>query len=113
MPKRTFYGNLAKKKMIKDNLCPICMQEEETPYHVLWSCPAARDTWGVGNRIFQKTVVEGTYFVQVAETFLTKGTKEEAVLFVRIARRLWFRRNDLVFNGKFTHPTEKSCSTSS
>ena len=51
-------------------------------------------------------MVEIPDFVHVAKTFLSKGSKEDAALFVRIARRLWFRWNDLVFNGKFARPTK-------
>jgi hypothetical protein len=31
--------------------------------------------------------------------------EEELRLFVRIARRVWFRRNEVVHGGSFTHPT--------
>lgn len=37
---------LARKKIIKDGLYPICIQEEETILHVLWTCPTAVDVWG-------------------------------------------------------------------
>lgn len=58
------------------------------------------------SHIFQKTVIEGADFFNVVETFLQKGTHEEASLFVRISRKLWFRQNDLVFNGTFIHPNK-------
>jgi hypothetical protein len=51
-------------------------------------------------------MVEEPDFFCVVETLFMRGTKEEIALFVRIARKLWFRQNDLVFKGNFTHPTE-------
>lgn len=36
-------ANLYKKKVVEDNLCPICCGEEKIVLHVLWQCPTARD----------------------------------------------------------------------
>jgi hypothetical protein len=77
--------NLAKRKIVLDPLCSICLNEVETPFHVLWACPSAEDVWGVGNRIFQKIVIEKGDFFHVVEAVLVKGTKEEAVVFAWIA----------------------------
>ena len=68
--------------------------------------PSAMDVWGVRSRLFQKTVVEDPNFFKVAEIFLQKGSEEDKLLFVRLARKLWFRRNNFVFNGLFHHPNE-------
>lgn len=53
MELRFFYGklankiypfqNLAKKKVIENNLCSICGLEEETFGHTLWQCPVVQD----------------------------------------------------------------------
>jgi hypothetical protein len=51
-------------------------------------------------------MVEEPDFFRVVKTLFMRGTKEEIALFVRIARKLWFWQNDLVFKGNFTHPTE-------
>jgi hypothetical protein len=56
------------------------------------------DTWGACTRVFQKTVVEVADFFHVVEVFFLKGTSEEISLFVRTVRKLWFRRNDWIFN---------------
>jgi hypothetical protein len=51
--------NLFKRKVVEDTKCPCCTLEEETTYHVLWSCPAARDVWGSHLSAFQKCYCEG------------------------------------------------------
>jgi hypothetical protein len=43
-------ANLFKRGVCDNNLCPICLQEEETVAHVSWGCPAANDVWG-GSRM--------------------------------------------------------------
>jgi hypothetical protein len=64
------------------------------------------DVWGSSNRLFQKTVVEDPDFFKVAEICFEKGSEEEKLMFVRLARKIWFRRNNFVFNGLFLHPNE-------
>jgi hypothetical protein len=97
--------SLAERKITPDLLCLICLQEAETPFHVLWACPSAMDAWGVSNRIFQKTVIETGDFFNVAEAIFTKGTRDEAAIFARTARKLWLRRNDrLDFQWNFHAP---------
>lgn len=46
--------NLDKKSVIQNPSCPICISEEETIVHALWSCPAASDVWGITSTLMRK-----------------------------------------------------------
>jgi hypothetical protein len=95
-----------KKKIVEDDLCPICGREQETTLHILWACSSAIDAWSVGPRSFQKKHSMGfTKFSQLVEDVLDHCEQGDISLFVGIARRLWNRRNDVVFNGIMLHPT--------
>jgi hypothetical protein len=63
-------ANLFLRKVTMDPYCPICEGEEETVYHALWQCPAARDMWSAGCVKFQKSCLGGPKFLQVAEGML-------------------------------------------
>lgn len=73
--------------------------------HVLWECPATMDVWGCSKHIFQKGVTESRNFLQLAESMMARCGKDEVVTFVRLARKLWHRRNLWVHERRFTHPT--------
>lgn len=55
--------NLRRRKILNDRMSPICGLEAETPFHILWDCPSARDVWGAGRGCFKKavTVVKDFY----------------------------------------------------
>jgi len=96
--------NLFKRKVVEDPKCPCCTLEEETTFHVLWSCPAARDVWGSHLSAFQKCYCEGESFRALVEYCFGKMNKEDLELLAVLARRIWLRRNSLVFEGIFAHP---------
>ena len=80
----------------------------ETTLHILWTCSSAMDAWSVGPRRFQKKhSMDFTKFVQlvVVDDVLDHCEQEEINFFVGVAKRLWLRRNDVVFNGILLHPT--------
>jgi hypothetical protein len=47
-------GNLFTRKVVDNNLCPVCLLEEESVVHALWDCSGAQDVWGLGPMCFQK-----------------------------------------------------------
>jgi hypothetical protein len=65
------------EKKKKKHLCGTIV---ETVYHILWSCPSA-DVWGASYGTFQKTVVDGSDFFQVAEVLFAKDTVDELIFF--------------------------------
>jgi hypothetical protein len=96
---------LYKRKVTKDAICPICTVEVETSFHILWSCPSAIDVWNGSIKKFHKSSVDGPTFCGVVEEMVRLCDEDELRLFVSIARRIWFRRNEVVHGGPFTHPT--------
>ncbi|XP_059436152.1 uncharacterized protein LOC132169081 [Corylus avellana] len=97
-------ANLGAKKVTEDSYCPVCERAEETIYHALWECPAARDVWSVGCIKFQKSHFEGPSFLQVVEGMLKSWDQMEFAQFANIARRIWLRRNELIHGGVFLNP---------
>jgi ribonuclease HI len=78
--------------------------EPETTFHALWQCPAARDVWSAGGKIFQKSWFDGPDFLQVVDSMLKKCDQAEFAQFVSITRRIWLRRNEAIHDGSFLHP---------
>jgi hypothetical protein len=60
-------ANLIKRKVEDDPFCPICGIVMETTWHMLWSCPAARDTWSMCGRRLQKCSVKNEEFIHIVE----------------------------------------------
>jgi hypothetical protein len=96
--------NLFRRGVVVDNLCPYYWREEESVIHALWSFPAVQDVWGCGPLIFQKSCSLGTNFLSTFAFFLMLCSKDELDLLAVLARRIWLRRNTLVFEGTFIHP---------
>jgi hypothetical protein len=87
------------------DLCPICTLEEETCFHIVWSCPSSRDVWNGSIRRFHKSSLNGPSFRSVVEEMMRSCEEDKFQLFVEIARRVWLRQNEVVHGGPFTHPT--------
>jgi hypothetical protein len=58
----------------------------------------------VGLRKLQKSSLGGPTFWHVMEEMCKTCTEEELRFFTRLARNLWFRRNDFLHGGPFMHP---------
>jgi hypothetical protein len=95
--------SLHKRKVIEDTMCPICTLAEETCFHILWDCPSARDVWSGGLKKFQKSSSPGPTFRHVVEEMFQSCEETELSLFVGTARRIWFRRNEVIHGGSFMH----------
>jgi len=78
-------ANLYKRRVVEEPLCPCCKLEEETITHALWTCPAARDVWGSGPRIFQKSSAWGSTFLSMMEGFLCRFNGEDMALMAVLA----------------------------
>jgi hypothetical protein len=66
----------------------------------LWN----RDVWSGSLKKFQKSSCRGQTFKQLAAEMFQICEEEELCRFIGIARRIWFRRNEVVHNGPFMHP---------
>lgn len=65
----------------------------------------AQDVWGSGPPVFQKSSYWGISFLEVFAHFLNRCCKEELDLMAGQSRRIWLRRNKLVFQGIFIAPS--------
>jgi hypothetical protein len=95
---------LFRRKISVDPLCPLCGLVTETSFHVLWDCSSVRDVWSMCERKIQKSHFAGPDFMEVVEGIFNKCEEEEINLFVGLARKIWFRKNEVVHEGSFTHP---------
>ena len=59
----------------------------------------------MGPKKFLKSSIEGTDFRQVMEEMCNTCSEDELRFFTSMARKLWFRRNEYIHGGSFTHPT--------
>jgi hypothetical protein len=101
LPTRT---NLRHRGVCEDVVCPICLQEEETTEHIIWECSSAADVWGASNIKLQKCPRGGGDFQQILVEVSKRCDQEEVDLFMVTARKLWMRRNRVVFGGEFNPP---------
>jgi hypothetical protein len=83
--------------VIVDGKCPWCNLEEETTAHAIWFCPAAKDVWNAGHSIFQKCAFVEYSFLENFQLCLSGFNRDEMDYFEAIARRVWLRRNAMIF----------------
>lgn len=98
-------GNLFKKKIVHDHLCPICELEEETTAHILGNCSAARDAWSGCNQKLQKCNVIHVEFI-IVDTIRNIVTMKDFEVMVVVVCNLWLKRNSLIHGEDFGHPNQ-------
>lgn len=98
-------ANLFKRKMVETFLCPCCQLEEKTITHARWSCPASRMSGVVARKSSKNPIPRGATFLAIIEGFIGRFNGEDMALMAVLARRIWLRRNTLVFEGLFTPPS--------
>ncbi|XP_042984782.1 uncharacterized protein LOC122313674 [Carya illinoinensis] len=86
-------------------MCPICLSEEETVEHALWSCKSAMDVWSQGPIAIHKSSDRAEKFKDIFEKLDAKCEQQVMEFFTITARNIWHRRNRLIFQGLFQHPT--------
>ncbi|KAF5471964.1 hypothetical protein F2P56_008721 [Juglans regia] len=99
-------SNLFKRKIVAHPKCPICELEEETVAHALWDCESARDVWSQCTKSIQKRHFSHMDFLEIFEA-IAKGMSFECIQeFVMVAKQIWWRRNEFIFNQRFRHPNQ-------
>jgi ribonuclease HI len=98
--------NLFKRRVSDDDKCPWCNLKEETTAHVIWFCPAAKDVWNAGLSIFHKCAFVEHSFMDIFQLCLGRFSRDEMDYFAAIARRIWRRRNEMLFEGVVDHPNK-------
>jgi hypothetical protein len=89
--------NLYHKRVVEDKSCPCCTREEETIFHAISSCIAARDVWGTKNSCFLKCSCEGPTFRNLFEYYMGRMSREDLELMAVTSRRIWLHRNAMIF----------------
>ena len=96
--------NLSKRKIIENEMCPICMRFPESVIHALWECEAAKDVWVGSLKILQKGVLglaEFNHLMEYLLDWLKLHDMEEVLV---QAWQIWNQRNQVVYGGKFHDP---------
>ncbi|XP_040987647.1 uncharacterized protein LOC121235363 [Juglans microcarpa x Juglans regia] len=96
--------NLYKKQITESNCCPICERELETIMHAVWSCPAISDVWAENDSPVNKWCSSDAVFVDLWGKLNAFLKEEEVVVAAYIMRKIWMRKNSLLFEKKFDHP---------
>jgi hypothetical protein len=78
--------NLFNIRVVEDKLCPCCGQEEEDELHAIWSCPAAKDVWGSGSKIFQKSSFLASSFLHLFQQACYQYSKVDLNMVAVMAR---------------------------
>ena len=102
MPENHSYPvNLAKRRIIPDNMCHCFRRYPETGVYVLWECGAAQDVWtGCLVRI-QKIPNGQSDTLQLFEEFMDRLTRSEFELFLVQAWLIWNQRNTVIHGRSF------------
>ncbi|XP_042969143.1 uncharacterized protein LOC122301839 [Carya illinoinensis] len=97
--------NLSKRKIVDSPICPICCREQESTTHALWECTSAMDVWSQGHIVFQKSSLRKTNFKELFESLYSQCDQSLMEQFSVLARSIWSRRNKMIFEGSFVHPS--------
>jgi ribonuclease HI len=96
--------NLHRRKIVTDQLCPMCNSDTESNGHVLWRCDSAKAVWGCCRGPIQKTSVEAEEFFDIFAALSDRLGDKDLELFGSIAHKIWARRNRVVFGGSVLPP---------
>lgn len=92
--------------VVQEARCPICENDVETAELILWNCPEAQDVWSCGPKRIQKCSATGSTFPKIVESLMERCEVEDVEWAVMVARKIWFRRNEVVHGGELLHPSK-------
>jgi hypothetical protein len=96
--------NLFQRKIVPDTLCPMCGIEPETSGHIIWNCDSSKAVWMECGRRIQKLSLATDDGLGLFESWMGKLEQEELNFVSCMARRIWLRRNSVVFGGLISPP---------
>ncbi|KAG2725009.1 hypothetical protein I3760_01G047300 [Carya illinoinensis] len=99
-------SNLLAKKVMGNDLCPVCKLHNESVMHILWQCVASSDVWIESSARIQKWRISEDNFLDLIEKMAQILSKEEMEEVAMVMRSIWLRRNQLVFDNKFIPPRQ-------
>jgi hypothetical protein len=97
-------NNLFKRKVVTDQLCPMCGSEAESVSHALWRCGSAQAIWGSCRGPIQKCSTGAEEFLRVFADLCDKLDDRNLEYFGAVAHKIWSRRNRVVFGGAILPP---------
>lgn len=96
--------SLFKKNINETNFYPLCEREIETIVHALCSCPATSDVWAEHDSPVQKCYGTKVDFLELWKKLNLYLKADEVELVAYTMRRIWLKRNSLIFDHKFEDP---------
>ncbi|XP_041026946.1 uncharacterized protein LOC121267144 [Juglans microcarpa x Juglans regia] len=97
-------SNLFKRKIVDHPKCSICNLEEETATHALWECESTRDVWSQCLKSLQKSHFSKMNMLEIFEAIAGIMDTDCLQEFAMVAKQIWWRRNEFIFNQVFRHP---------
>lgn len=83
--------------------CSLCLSERESIIHTLLGCPDAAMIWFTANINF--AALDHRDVCSWMFTISQRGKKDMLEKWAVICWELWKDRNNIVFNGKYSHPS--------
>lgn len=96
--------NLFHKKIVDNDVCPICQRFLESTGYILWDCASARNVWSQSCKKIQKLSISYDYFLDIQSTLYSMLSREELDEVAYTFSLIWQRRNEYIFHHKFRHP---------
>ena len=96
--------NLAKRRIIIENVCPNCTRFPGSVVHALWNYDAAQDVWAGSIKKLQKCSHGQADMIQLMEYLLDRLAPEDVELFLVQAWIIWNQQNRLLHGAKFHDP---------
>ena len=94
------YERLWHKRIIENNVCPICKHFPEMTIHALWECAAAQDVWaGCSYRTLQKGRTDQATVMHLFENLMHKLPEDVLEFFLVQSWLIWHQRNRVVHGG--------------
>ncbi|XP_042939519.1 uncharacterized protein LOC122274559 [Carya illinoinensis] len=98
--------NLMKRSVVKEATYTVCLNENETVCHALWSCRGASDVWACERSPVHKWLSGERGMFELWSDWFLKLSRYQLEIMAVVMRRIWLRRNGLVFDNKLVGPNE-------
>ena len=98
------WANFARRKILTDDRCGVCLQAKESGYHVLWECRLAQDVCAGCSRRLQKGLPGFDDMLQLVEHMQQYLMEEELEFFWVQCWFIWNQRNVVVHGGVIQEP---------
>ena len=98
--------NLARRKIIEDDLCELCKCALENGIHVLWECGVVRGIWAGSLVKLQKFPQGQGDVLQLFAELLQRLSTEEFEVFLVVSWLIWNQRNLVIHGGKVKDPRQ-------